>query len=326
MKELYQKLLKFFNISGRDWAVLLLALLLAFSIWLIHNLSLRYNDYLDVSVIAHSNIEGHSDVSSNKCDVRARCRTTGYNVLRFGLRSRKSTVNVEFPSSIFKHREDDIFYLSSSDLQEYSHIIYGDDVTVEYFVSDTLFFRFPSMEYRKVPVHPVTYVTYQPQYINDGLMSIKPDTVVIYGEKFLLDNVERVNTYPIKHYDINSNVQGNVKLERIQGVRIAPSSVSYSMDVTRYVEIRRSLPVKVVDQPAGKRVHVYPATVDVALKCRFPMLSDPVESLEAIADFESYRRSLSGTCPIELDNLSKEVISYDISPVAVEFVVEDIRE
>ena len=78
MREILHKILKTLNINGRDWVVLLLALLLAFSIWMIHNLSLRYNDYMSVPVIARCNIPGHADVSSGKTEVTARCRTTGY--------------------------------------------------------------------------------------------------------------------------------------------------------------------------------------------------------------------------------------------------------
>ena len=42
-----------------------MSLLLAFSIWLIHNLSLNYSDTISVPVMAQCNIDGHSDVSSN---------------------------------------------------------------------------------------------------------------------------------------------------------------------------------------------------------------------------------------------------------------------
>ena len=69
MKDLINRILKALNIGGRDWAVLLLALLLAFSIWVIHNLSLKYNDYLTVSVAARCSIDGHSALASNTCDV-----------------------------------------------------------------------------------------------------------------------------------------------------------------------------------------------------------------------------------------------------------------
>ena len=82
MRNLLHRILKTLNINGRDWVVLLLALLLAFSIWLIHNLTLKYNDYMSVSVIASCSIPGHSSVSADKSEVTARCRATGYKVIR----------------------------------------------------------------------------------------------------------------------------------------------------------------------------------------------------------------------------------------------------
>ena len=72
MRDLIHKILQLLNISGRDWAVFLLALLLAFSIWLIHNLSLKYTEFMQASVEAVSNIEGHFNKSSNRSDVIAR--------------------------------------------------------------------------------------------------------------------------------------------------------------------------------------------------------------------------------------------------------------
>ena len=143
MKELLERLLKSLGISGRDWAALLLALLLAFSIWLIHNLSLKYNDYLTVSIDAQCNIEGHADVSSNRCEVVARGRATGYNVIRKGLVGKRHVRRVTFKPDVMKHKEGDVFYVLPSDLKDYSHLIFGPEISVEYFVSDTLFFRFP---------------------------------------------------------------------------------------------------------------------------------------------------------------------------------------
>ena len=51
-----------------------MSLLLAFSIWLIHNLSLNYSDTISVPVMAQCNIDGHSNVSSNSSMIAARCR------------------------------------------------------------------------------------------------------------------------------------------------------------------------------------------------------------------------------------------------------------
>ena len=196
MKNLFHKILKALNINGRDGVVLMLALLLAFSTWLIHNLALKYNDFLKVPVVAKCDLNGHSDKSSNECEVVARCRATGYKVIRAALRSNK-TVDVTFRSSDMVHLEGDMFYITSDDLIEYANAIYGTEINVEYFLTDTLFFRFPYENHKKVPVVPIHSLNYREHYMADGEFEVEPDSVLVYGEPYRLENVEAVYTKPI---------------------------------------------------------------------------------------------------------------------------------
>ena len=322
MKRLYQRLLDFLNISGRELAVFLLALLLAFSIWLIHNLSLKYNDYLSIPVRAHSNLRGYSNVSSNTCDVTARCRATGYKVITSGWRARRKPVEINFPSSVMKHSSDDRFYVTSSDLTEYIHLIYGNDVSVEHFVSDTLFFRFPYQEHKRVPVHPVYSVSYRHQHMSDGQIEVSPDTVTIYGEPFHLENIERVFTKPIKYSDLSHDVRGVVELEKIRGVRFSDAEVEYELDVVRYVELKVDAPVEVLNVPEGKVMLVYPSSVEVALKCAFPLLSK-MEDIRMYVDYNDFVLSKGGKCPVKSAVLPRGVIDYECTPIGVDCVVED---
>ena len=323
MGRLYNKLLAFLNISGRDLAVFLLALLLAFSIWLIHNLALKYNAYLDVTVQAKCNIDGHSDLSSDHCSVVARCRTTGYNVIRLDYFGRKDVRTVAFQSSVMKHKDEDVYYVTSSDLQEYAHLIFGDGVAVEYFTTDTLFFRFPRENSKKVPVLPVSSITFMPQYMNDAPMMFQPDSVTVYGEPYLLNTLERVYTEPIRHAYLSKDIAGEVELEKIRGIRFSDDKVHYSMGVTRYVEFSRKLSVNIVNLPSDKTVTIIPSTVNVVLKSSFPVYNDPLESCIATVDYNDYLSSLSGKCIVQLQNLSGKVLDYEIQPSYVEFIVED---
>ena len=81
MRGFINRIFKLLNIGGRDWVVFLLALLLAFSTWIIHNLSLKYSVYLKVQVFAESNIEGCEQKSISGSEIMARCRTTGWRIL-----------------------------------------------------------------------------------------------------------------------------------------------------------------------------------------------------------------------------------------------------
>ena len=323
MRKLYDKLLESLNISGRELAVFLLALLLAFSIWLIHNLSLKYNDYLTSTVFAQCNLEGHSPLSINESDIVARCRATGYKVILSDIRAHRKPVTVNFDRSVMKHKEDDLFYVVSSDLTEYAHLIYGDGVTLDYFVSDTVFFRFPEVDHKKVPVHPVYSVSYLPQHMSNGQLEVIPDSVTVYGEAYRLESIDKVFTEMVKYTSLSSDIQGVVRLEKIRGVRLSVDEVHYLLDVTRYVEISRSLPVKVINVPADKKLQVFPAAVTVLAKFAFPLSGAAHEEMEVVVDYEDFISSISGKCPVRLSGLPSGLISYEMNPVAVNCVLEE---
>ena len=82
------------KLPGRDIAVFLMSLMLAFGIWLIHNLSLQYSETLSVPVVAECDISGHSNVSANSSTIAARCRTSGFSILRGRHKAKKDAIHV----------------------------------------------------------------------------------------------------------------------------------------------------------------------------------------------------------------------------------------
>ena len=322
MKNLFHKILKALNINGRDGVVLMLALLLAFSTWLIHNLALKYNDFLKVPVVAKCDLKGYSEKSSNECEVVARCRATGYKVIRAALKSNK-TVDVTFRSSDLIHLEGDTFYITSADLIEYANAIFGTEINVEYFLTDTLFFRFPHENYKKVPVVPIQSIDYREHYMADGGLQVTPDSVLVYGEPYRLENVEAVYTKPIRYYDLGKDIQGVVALEDVRGLRLSENEVRYSLGVKRFVEVSSMLHVKPVNVPSDKIMNVYPSVVKVTLRCQFPLVEDPFSGLRIEADYNDYQKSLGGKATLKPVGLSHGVIDVDVDPIAVSCVIED---
>ncbi len=323
MGRLYNRLLEKLNISGRDLAVFLLALLLAFSIWLIHNLSLKYNNYLTTTVVAQCNMEGHADMSLNRSDIVARCRATGYKAVLSSIKADHKAVTVNFDPAVMRHMEDDLFYVLSSDLTEYAHLIYGEGVTLEYFVSDTVFFRFPEVAHKKVPVHPVVSLSFSEQYMSEGDLRVVPDSVTLYGESHRLENIDRVFTEPVKYTSLSSDIQGIARIEAVRDVRMSVSEVHYMLDVTRFVEISRTLPIRIVNVPADKTLMAFPSSATVHAQFSFPLLGDEYETLELQLDYEDFITSLSGKVPVTLATSPKGLISYEVNPVAVSCVLED---
>ena len=321
MKKVFARILERLNINGRDLPVFLLSLLLAFSIWVLYNLSLDYSDYLQVPVTAGCNMEGHSSVSSGSSDVIARCVTSGYNIIRLKSMRGKSPVTVNFKQ--MRSAGGEMFYVTANDLQEYTHLIFGENVSLEYYITDTLFFRFPFETHRKVPVRPVYEIDFVPQYMIVGDMEVEPDSVTIYGEPYRLEKIDYLYTNPVKMSGVRSEIHGEAKIEQIRGIRTSVGSVRYSADVVRYVEIRKTLPVTGMNVPADKYMMVYPPYADVRFRCAFPYKGDPEDNVSVHIDYDDFLKSRTGKCVAVTDALPEGVISCSVEPQIFECVVND---
>lgn len=317
MRNFVQKILKMLNFSGREWMAFLLALLLAFCIWLVHKLSLDYNVYLNVDVIAESNIEGRARYSSSAVPIMAKCRTSGWRVL-YAYLTRETTVTVNFPSSIMRHDENDRYYISSDRLHEYVQDIFGDKVSVDYFVADHIFFDFREEVCKKVPVKPVSSLSFEDQYLPSSELQIIPDSVIVYGDALHLEALDHVTTSTIRHSDISEDINGMISLTPINDMRYSNDEVHYKMDVVRYVEIlKEGVPVKVINVPSGKSVVADPSEVNLLLECEFPLKSDPGNGIELTVDYEEFSNSISGNVMVRHKSLPYGTIKYEVSPAFV---------
>ena len=319
MKVFENKTIKLLNIDGRNWGLLILAILLAFSTWIIHRLSSDYSVYLKVNVVAVSNIEGYSDRSVTPTEVMARFRTTGWHILYQRLHG-DGVVEVKIPKSTFQAYDgnDELFFISSDKLHEYAEKIFGNNVSVEYFVTDKVDFRFSKETHVKVPVKPVSTLSFEDQYIATGPFVFVPDSVIVYGDKMHLDGLEYVTTDIIKQTAIDQDFSGMVRLTPINGMRFSVDEVHYQMNVTRYLEVpRKSVPVIVEGVPAGKKVIVEPSTVNVVLDVVFPLKADPNKDLSLVVHYDDLKTSLSGLVNVVPSSTPLGTVRCEISPVAV---------
>lgn len=290
----------------------LLSLFIAFSVWMVHNLSREYTDLVSVNVRACSNIDGRAMLSSEPVDVLARCKTTGFRLLRHSMHRDEVLVNFDKDELVLK--EGDTFVADAACLERHSTEIFTDRVSVETFISPSVTFRFAPETNRKVPVSAVKLVTFRPQYMARGDIRLTPDSVVVYGDPRLLAGIDRVLTRQISFADLKSPVHGVVKLENPGGVRMSDTEVGYSIDVVRYVELRSRVKVGTRHVPAGRTLVVLPSEADVVYRCVFPVIGTPEEGTEFYVDYNDFSSSMSGTCVLKCDALPEGVIGWTAAP------------
>lgn len=307
----------------KNWSALLACLLLSFSSWLILNLSRVNYDIVSVPVVAESNLEGRSGRSTEEVTVTARCRASGFRLVR--LSARKKAVTVHFDAGDLRHREGDYYSIGSAQLQRYVSDLFGPGVNAESFFSDQVQFRFAPERFRRVPVRGVTAISFRPQYTAVSDMVFDPDSIVVYGTPEALQRCEAVTTALINLSDVRGDIHGEVALEVPSGLRLSQKVVSYSRSVSRYVELRQTVPVTQAGVPAGVEFLSFPAAVEAVLHCVFPLLEDPAGKVSCSVDYADFLRSRTGRCALRVGPLPQGVIDCRVEPEFCTCIVKDVR-
>lgn len=306
----------------KNWVQFLLCVLLSAGVWLTLNLSRDYVSIVSVPVVAVSNIEGRAGVSTSEATATAQVSASGFRHLLLG-RKHKRPVQVTFNAVDFRHEQEEMYAIANASLYRYASQIFGDDVTVDSFISEDLEFSFPEETYRKVPVRPVLSISYDPQFMALKPMSLQPDSVLVYGEPSRLENVPFVLTKPLELTDLRSSVHGKVRLEVPSGVRLSHEESIYSMEVSRYVEISSEVKIGTRNVPTGVHLAVLPSTAKVVYRCVFPMTSDPAANAAFYIDYRDFAGSRTGRCVVHSEGIPSNVIDFSVDPEVFDCLVRE---
>lgn len=320
-----QKLANSFRSRGRrDWQVLLLSLLLAFTVWFIYNMSAEYSAFLEYELVAESSIEGYSSSARASTPLVFRGKATGFYILGHRL-SHSAVKVVNIPSSLWSRnpQDDEMFILYEDALKEILPQITEDKVRLEYMVTNRLEFTFQKESCKKVPVIPNAVIRCAPQYmVTDDIMTV-PDSVLVYGTEDELSRVSSVHTETIYLEGLTNGKDGVARIKSGASLRISEESVKYSLIVSRYVEMTKVVNVGVDNLPKGRSAIIIPSQAKITYRVPFPFHGGDMD-LSVHADYEDYiNESLSGQVILRLVSVPEEIISYRIDPAVAEIIIRE---
>ena len=152
------------------------------------------------------------------------------------------------------------------------------------------------------------------------LQSYVTNTLRYSHIRIYLDNIDRVYTSSFSLSDLSAPAHGDVRIDRIKGVRLSAEKVEYQVDVRRFVEIRTSLPVKALNVPRNRSLAIFPSTAAVTFKCAFPVTVQPDADTWLYVDYADFQNSTGGRCIPELNRIPQGIYGYDVSPEVFECV------
>lgn len=314
--------------KGRDWVSLILSLLLAFFIWLVHNLSNDYSAYLRFQVKAVTNITGHQPEAVADEILLVRGRATGFYIIRNNRRGSVPQITLEIPPDFFTPIEEssDRFSLTANELKDKLSAALSGEINIDFIETGTLTFTFPEQSHRKVPVNPLISVIYKKQYTNVGDIAISPDSVLIYGNTEDIVNIRSVNTLPVNLANVDKSIQGVTGLETIRGVRIDSEEIRYFISVDRYVEVSGWMSVEVINLPSRHSMVLIPSRVKFTARIPFTAKNDDIfDDISLTLDYNTFIHQRSSKVIPRLERGDAEIYSYSLDPPMIEAVITHDR-
>ena len=150
-----------------------------------------------------------------------------------------------------------------------------------------------------------------------------PMMVTAYANKKVLDELKYVEIEPFNYRNLQDTIRRNVRLQKIRGVKLVPSTVRLSVYPDVLTEESIEVPVSAVNMPAGMVLRTFPSRVTV----RFTIGASQFrtirpEQFNVVVDYQALAENPSDKCTLQLRSVPSSVSKAKLELDKVDYLLE----
>lgn len=150
-----------------------------------------------------------------------------------------------------------------------------------------------------------------------------PMMVTAYAYKKVLDELKYVEIEPFNYRNLQDTIRRNVRLQKIRGVKLVPSTVRLSVYPDVLTEESIEVPVSAVNMPAGMVLRTFPSRVTVRFTIgasQFRMIRP--EQFNVVVDYQTLAENPSDKCTLQLRSVPSSVSKAKLELDKVDYLLE----
>ena len=150
-----------------------------------------------------------------------------------------------------------------------------------------------------------------------------PMMVTAYANKKVLDELKYVEIEPFNYRNLQDTIHQNVRLQKIRGVKLVPSTVRLSVYPDVLTEESIEVPVSAVNMPAGMVLRTFPSRVTVRFTIgasQFRMIRP--EQFNVVVDYQTLAENPSDKCTLQLRSVPSLVSKAKLELDKVDYLLE----
>lgn len=314
------------KIVNRDVAVFSFFLVLSFFLWFLNALGKDMTGTINFPAHYINISRDKALVSDLPENISLTVRGPGYSILKHKLISNKPPLQIDLAKVSHRVTRDDQryeFYILTFALREDFRRRLREEFEIMAVQPDTIHFAFDLIASKSVPVKPDVQAVPQKQYMLYGLVTSKPDSVVISGPATVIDTIDAVSTKPWRTEQISATTTVSLQLESMKNVVFSEKRAEVTIPVEQFTEAVRELPVNVLNKPADGTIRLFPERIkvycNVALRDYNRFMAS---SIEAVTDMVEVDIRNTEKLKVSLRNVPSYVSSLRFAPAEVEYIFE----
>lgn len=305
--------------KSREFFIFLFFFVIAAGFWLLQTLNGDYETEFSLQVRLKEVPDNVVITSEPSSELRVRVKDKGTVLLNYMLSKsfypltlnfadyKSTSHHVRIPSSLFEKR-------LLSQLNASTKLVSISPDTLEYIYS--------SGSSKRVPVRIQGRVSAGKQYyVADTIY--RPDSVLVYAPKRLLDTMTAAFTEPLRLEDATDTVKLRTPLYTPKGAKFVPSSVELLFPVDIYTEKTVEVPISGVNFPADKTLRAFPSKVSVTFQVglsRFRQIE--AEDFQCDVSYEELLKTGADKYRVKLSKYPKGIARIRLNPEYVDFLIE----
>ena len=151
-----------------------------------------------------------------------------------------------------------------------------------------------------------------------------PASVIAYGSKESLSNLNTAITEYTIFKNINATSQLPIAIYPVEGVKFSPTEVDIYIPVVEYTEQSFEIPIKATHLPRNLDVKFFPSRATVSFSVTLDAYREITPEDFAIElDYRSFRENENGRVELIITKKPTSIVDPKISPTSVEFLFEN---
>ena len=294
-----------------DYAVFFTFLIIAALFWLLINLSQEYSLSYDMKVYLQNPPEDRMITEQIDSTVTFHITAQGFYLVKLEF-MHPDQLMVNLKNYTIHRAEDNRYYISTQPLKEDIALLLGISPSQIGFSKNTLSFVMEKLAKKKVKVIPKLDIKFDDFYNLYKPYQIKPENILVYGPKEVIDTIDLLYTVPVHLTNVNESLEVTVKVDvgNNHFIRVNPEKVKIILEVEKFTQ--SSVQVPVSNPEKNKNIHTFPARVTVFYNV-------------ALKDFERVKSSDFTVVP-DLEHVDlRKVSRLDLKVIRKPDFVRDLR-